>query len=140
MIKFAEKGSQSFRVHRGGTMVARLGQALVAGSLGLFFSTSQASVTSLTCIPATIGGGTGHSSSCTVVLSSPAPAGGSVVTLTSSLTELATSCPASRYPPGKPSKTLPLVPILSIADTANWPSAQPLLRRMVPPTKQPSLT
>jgi hypothetical protein len=85
-------------------MVARLGQVLVALSLGLCFSTAQASVTSLTCIPATIGGGTGHSSSCTVALSSPAPSGGSVVTLTSSLTELATSVPSITVPAGQTAK------------------------------------
>lgn len=106
MIKLVEKNSQLSRMHAlgmcRGTMITRLGQALVVLSLGLFFPTAQAqSVTALTCIPATIGGGTGNSSSCTVTLSSPAPTGGSVVTLTSSLTELATSVPTIRVPAGQ---------------------------------------
>jgi len=74
--------------------IIKLGQAIFALSLCLFFSTAQAqSVTGLTCSPSTIGGGTGSPATCTVTLSSAAPGSGTTVTLTSSLTELAASVP-----------------------------------------------
>ena len=58
-------------------------------------------VSSLACNPSTIAGGSGGSSTCTVTLSLPAPAGGTVTTLTSSLVELAASVPRITVPAGQ---------------------------------------
>lgn len=58
-------------------------------------------VTSLACSPSVIAGGSGGSATCTVTLSAAAPAGGTVVTLTSSLTELAASVPRITVPAGQ---------------------------------------
>jgi hypothetical protein len=58
-------------------------------------------VSSLTCSPSTITGGSGASSTCTVTLSLPAPAGGTVTTLASSLIELAASVPRITVPAGQ---------------------------------------
>jgi len=56
---------------------------------------------SLTCSPSIIAGGSGDSATCTVTLSSPASAGGTVVTLASSLIELAASVPTITVPAGQ---------------------------------------
>ena len=83
-------------------IIIKFVQAVVALSLCLFFSTAQAqSVTGLTCSPSTIGGGTGSPATCTVTLGSAAPTGGTTVTLTSSLTELAASVPTITIPAGQ---------------------------------------
>jgi trimeric autotransporter adhesin len=61
------------------------------------------SVASLACLPAVIGGGSGITSTCTVRLGAPAPAGGAAVTLASSLTALAASVPRVTVPAGQTS-------------------------------------
>ena len=76
--------------------------ALIAWSLALVAPTAHAqSVTSVACSPSIIGGGSGGSATCTVTLGAAAPAGGTVVTLTSSLTELAASMPRVTVPAGQ---------------------------------------
>jgi hypothetical protein len=60
---------------------------------------------SLTCSPSTIAGGSGGSSTCTVTLSAAAPAGGTLVTLTSSNIELAASAATIRVPAGQTAKS-----------------------------------
>ncbi len=85
-----------------GTKFAEFGYIFVALIFLLLASTAQAqSVTALTCSPSTIGGGTGSPATCTVTLGSAAPAGGTVVTLTSSLTELVASVPTITIPAGQ---------------------------------------
>jgi hypothetical protein len=59
------------------------------------------SATSLTCNPSMITGGSGGSANCTVTLDAPAPSGGKVVTLTSSLIDLAASLPTVTVPTGQ---------------------------------------
>ena len=59
----------------------------------------------LACSPSVIAGGSGGSSTCTVTLSAPAPAGGTVVTLASSLVELAASLPTMTVPAGQSTGT-----------------------------------
>ena len=77
-----------------GHMVGR-GLALIACILALLMPAAHAqSVTSLTCSPNIIGGGSGGSATCTMTLSAAAPAGGTAVALASSLTELAASVPS----------------------------------------------
>jgi hypothetical protein len=66
-------------------------------------SVSALSATSLTCSPSVITGGSGGSATCTVTLDAPAPAGGKVVTLTSSLLDLAASLPTVTVPAGQTS-------------------------------------
>jgi hypothetical protein len=56
-------------------------------------SASAQTPTSVTCSPSVIAGGSGNSATCTVTLSGAAPAGGTAVTLASSLIELAASLP-----------------------------------------------
>jgi hypothetical protein len=74
---------------------------LLVGS-ALFVPNADAqTVSSLTCSPSTITGGSGGSSTCTVTLSLPAPTGGTVTTLTSSLLELAASVPRITVPAGQ---------------------------------------
>ena len=78
--------------------------ALLAFSLASLAPGVQAqSVTSLACLPAVIGGGSGATSTCTVRLGAAAPAGGAVVTLASSLTALAASVPRLTVPSGQTS-------------------------------------
>jgi hypothetical protein len=57
-------------------------------------------VASLTLDPATVGGGSGASSTGTVTLNAPAPSGGVVVTLASSNVELAATMPSVTVPAG----------------------------------------
>jgi len=59
----------------------------------------------LACSPSVIAGGSGGSATCTVTLSAAAPAGGTVVTLASSLVELAASLPTVTVPAGQSSGT-----------------------------------
>jgi len=66
-------------------------------------SVSALGATSLTCNPSVITGGSGGSATCTVTLDAPAPAGGTVVTLTSSLLDLAASLPTVTVPAGQTS-------------------------------------
>jgi trimeric autotransporter adhesin len=77
-----------------GKFATRIAFVLGASHFALFATPSQAqSVTSLSCSPATIIGGSGDTVTCTVTLGAVAPSGGTAVTLTSSLPELATSVP-----------------------------------------------
>lgn len=63
-------------------------------------ATGYEGIVSLTLNPTTISGGSGASSAGTVTLNAPAPAGGVVVTLTSSNVELAASVPEITVPEG----------------------------------------
>ena len=58
-------------------------------------------INGVTCSPSTIAGGSGESATCTVTLASAAPAGGTSVTLTSSLMELAALLPRVTVPAGQ---------------------------------------
>jgi hypothetical protein len=58
-------------------------------------------VASLSCTPTVIEGGSGGSATCDVTLSARAPTGGTVVTLASSLVELAASLPSVTVPRNK---------------------------------------
>jgi hypothetical protein len=60
---------------------------------------------SLTCSPSIIAGGSGDVATCTVTLTAAAPAGGTVVTLTSSLIELAATLPSITVPAGQSTAT-----------------------------------
>ena len=71
-------------------------------------------VLSLTLSPSTIAGGSGGSSTGTVTLNGPAPAGGAVVTLASSNIELAATLPSIRVPAGASSATF------TVATNANY--------------------
>ena len=76
--------------------------SLVAATLGLAVTPAHAqTVTSLACSPSVIAGGSGGSATCTVTLDAPAPAGGSTVTLASSLSALAASVPSVTVPAGQ---------------------------------------
>jgi hypothetical protein len=77
-----------------------LGAALIAWASILPSASAQAAA-SLACSPSVIAGGSGDSAICTVTLSAAAPAGGTAVTLTSSLTELAASVPTVTVPEGQ---------------------------------------
>src|SRR3990172_9197803 len=84
--------------------IGRAARAILILACLLFIPTasvSAQSVISLTCSPSVITGGSGGSATCTVALDAPAPAGGTVVTLTSSLIELAASAPTITVPPGQ---------------------------------------
>jgi hypothetical protein len=59
----------------------------------------------LACSPSVIAGGSGGTATCTVTLSAAAPAGGTVVTLASSLVELAASLPTVTVPAGQSTGT-----------------------------------
>ena len=71
-------------------------------------------VLSLTLSPSTIAGGSGGSSTATVTLNGPAPAGGAVVTLASSNIELAATLPSVTVPAGATSATF------TVATNANY--------------------
>ena len=71
-------------------------------------------VLSLTLSPSTIAGGSGGSSTATVRLTGPAPAGGAVVALASSNIELAASLPGVTVPAGATSATF------TVATNANY--------------------
>ena len=74
--------------------------------LPAFSSTTHAqTANSLTCSPTVIAGGSGDSATCTVTLSSAATAGGTVVTLASSLVELAATLPTVTIAAGQASGT-----------------------------------
>ena len=75
------------------------------GIAGLSQPTRSQSVVSLTLSPATIAGGSGATSTGTIVLGSPAPAGGALVTLSSSNIELAASVQSITVPAGASSAT-----------------------------------
>jgi len=82
--------------------VAKL--TLILAFLQFFVPTVYAqSVTSLQCSPSVITGGSGGSATCTVSLGDPAPSGGTVVTLSSSLGDLAASLPSVTVPAGQTS-------------------------------------
>jgi len=63
------------------------------------------SASSLSCSPSVIAGGSGGSATCTITLSAPASAGGTAVTLASSLVELAATLPVITVPAGQSSAT-----------------------------------
>jgi hypothetical protein len=84
-----------------------IGLVLIA-SAGFVRSAYAQSVNSLVCSPSTIAGGSGGSTTCTVTLSTAAPAGGTVVTLASSLLELAASAPSITVPAGQTTKSFPV--------------------------------
>lgn len=88
--------------------INRSGAALVLGLIAAVLlpcSASAQTPTSVTCSPSVIAGGSGNSSTCTVTLSGAAPAGGTAVTLGSSLIELAASAPRVTVPAGQASAT-----------------------------------
>ena len=60
---------------------------------------------SVTCSPSIVAGGSGDSATCTVTLTAAAPAGGTAVTLASSLVELAASIPQITVPAGQSNAT-----------------------------------
>jgi hypothetical protein len=69
-------------------------------------STAQAqTVSAVSCNPTVLEGGTGEPATCTVTLGTPAPSGGTVVTLTSSRLELAASLPRVTVPAGQTAAT-----------------------------------
>jgi hypothetical protein len=70
--------------------------------------------TSLACNPSVITGGSGGSATCTVTLSAAAPSGGTVVTLTSSLIELAASVARVTVPAGQ------ITASFTVATNANY--------------------
>jgi len=83
-----------------------LAAALVlAASATIVPGADAQTVSALACSPTTITGGSGGSSTCTVTLSLPAPAGGTVTTLTSSILELAASVPRITVPAGQTTAT-----------------------------------
>lgn len=90
--------------HATGTSAIALGIALM-GSLLFTSGTHAQTASSLVCSPSVIAGGSGDSATCTVTLSAPAPAGGTVVTLASSLLELAASVPTITVPAGQSTGT-----------------------------------
>ena len=63
------------------------------------------SIVSVTLSPTTIAGGSGNTSTGTITLSAPAPAGGLIVTLSSSNIELAATMPSVTVPQGATSTT-----------------------------------
>jgi hypothetical protein len=86
----------------------RFGFAIGVGLVSWSFLASAAyaqTASSLTCSPSIIAGGSGDSATCTVTLSAAAPAGGTVVTLTSSLIELAASLPTITVAAGQSTAT-----------------------------------
>jgi hypothetical protein len=86
--------------HAGKRSVIAVGTTLMA-SLLMTSGTYAQTPSSLGCSPAVIAGGSGDSATCTVTLSAAAPAGGTVVTLGSSLIELAASLPSITVPAGQ---------------------------------------
>jgi len=80
----------------------KAGVAAFALCLASFVASAQ-SVKSLTCLPATVAGGSGGSSTCTVTLSSAASANGRKVAIDSSNTALAASVKSVRVPAGQSS-------------------------------------
>ena len=75
--------------------------ACAAGGRGAAVAAFQSpSVASLTLTPSTIAGGSGATATGTVLLTAPAPAGGAVVALSSSNSELAATMPSVTVPQG----------------------------------------
>src|ERR1044071_210525 len=81
-----------------------IGIVLVASLISNSNSNAQTAST-LTCNPSVISGGSGDSATCTITLSAAAPASGTVVTLTSSLIELAATVPTITVPAGQSTGT-----------------------------------
>ncbi|HXI30960.1 MAG TPA: hypothetical protein VNG89_21135, partial [Vicinamibacterales bacterium] len=73
---------------------------LIASALVVSSADAQ-TASALSCSPSVLAGGSGDSATCTVTLSAPASAGGTAVTLTSSLMELAASVPRIVVPAGQ---------------------------------------
>ena len=78
--------------------------AMLTASL-LISPINAQTASTLACSPSVIAGGSGGSATCTVSLSAAAPAGGTVVTLASSLVELAASLPTVTVPAGQSTGT-----------------------------------
>ena len=72
---------------------SRLTIGIVIATTLIASSAYAQTISGVTCSPSTIAGGSGDSATCTVTLGSAAPAGGTSVTLTSSLMELAALLP-----------------------------------------------
>jgi hypothetical protein len=88
-------------VFRSGGLILLAAFACAAGGGGAAVAAFQTpSVASLTLTPSTIAGGSGATADGTVVLTAPAPAGGAVVTLSSSNLELAATMPSVTVPQG----------------------------------------
>jgi hypothetical protein len=81
-----------------------IGIVLVASLISNSNSNAQ-TASNLTCNPSVISGGSGDSATCTITLSAAAPASGTVVTLTSSLIELAATVPTITVPAGQSTGT-----------------------------------
>jgi hypothetical protein len=76
------------------------------------FSQATAAAPAITAFalnPSTVAGGSGSTSTATVTLSEPSPAGGSVVTISSSNTDLAASVPSITVPAGATTATFTIV-------------------------------
>ncbi len=95
------RGRQAFRGKSFLSWMARL--VFSVAFLQFIPSVSALSATALTCSPSVITGGSGGTATCTVTLDAPAPAGGTVVTLNSSLLDLAASLPTVTVPAGQTS-------------------------------------
>jgi hypothetical protein len=87
------------------TASARTVIAFEGGSGGSAAPMQTEEVASVTLSPATIAGGSGGTATGTVTLNMPAPAGGAVVTLTSSNIGLAATLPTVRVPEGQTTAT-----------------------------------
>ena len=74
-------------------------------SVLLVLSAHAQTASSLTCSPSIIAGGSGDPATCTITLSAAAPAGGTIVTLASSVIELAATVPQIVVPAGQTSAT-----------------------------------
>ena len=91
---------------RGATKHIGFAVAIALTASALIFSSAHAqTASSLACSPSIIAGGSGDSATCTITLSAAAPAGGTVVTLASSLMELAATLPQITVPAGQTSAT-----------------------------------
>jgi hypothetical protein len=92
-------------------VVARLLVGFTLLLSGAFDQTvgAAAMVTSVTLNPSTVAGGSGGTSTVTVSLSEPAPAGGSLLTISSSNTALAASVPSITVPAGASTATFTVV-------------------------------
>src|SRR5437867_12985727 len=69
-----------------------------------------ATISSVALNPSTIAGGSGGTSTVTVTLSEPAPAGGTVLSISSSNTALAASVPSITVPAGATTATFTVAP------------------------------
>jgi hypothetical protein len=94
-VRFTSLSLPRLLIGLGTLVLAALSQPAVAAP----------TVTSLTLDPSTVAGGSGATSTGTVTLSGPAPAGGTVLSLSSSNTDLAASVPSITVPAGATTAT-----------------------------------